>query len=273
MTTIQQLQAAAKKAPHYRVTCGALEVMGSPGATRWSFNYLIKKTAETRGAYGKQNAVDYLAKIAPDMPIENVTFPSSKIETLIFEAQAIDGAAHKARIVRTASGGIELRLYEAARENEQGRIGYVMTERYWNRMEFDSLSSAIRECAQTLSLTLHEVYSHLSADDMRTLQSECDTPRGFMVHMSRVRSAHLRTRAWSENALDVRAFHAFALTCDKDGNRIVEKAADYTQTTIILWRSYGGSSSSIRTARAVFHDSYALARQGRLVETVRLNRR
>jgi hypothetical protein len=49
--------------------------------------------------------------------------------------------------------------------------------------------------------------------------------RAALVQIQRVRAAYLRNRAWSENALDVRAFHAFALTCDKDGNALIEHTA------------------------------------------------
>lgn len=141
MATIAQVQAAVKTAPHYRVTVGALEVIGAPGASRWSFSYIVRgnMARNERSVYGKQPAIDYLASIAADMPIENVTF--------------------NFRLADKPVGG--------------GR--------------FDR--------------------------------------RAAMIQINRARAGYLRNRVWSAGALDVRAFHAFALTCDKDGNYLVERAA------------------------------------------------
>lgn len=75
MTTIKQAQDAVKKAPHYRVTVGALEIFGAPGKDRWHFDYIVKKEGPfgARGAYGKRNAEEYLRK-AGDLEIVPVTF-------------------------------------------------------------------------------------------------------------------------------------------------------------------------------------------------------
>jgi hypothetical protein len=78
--------------------------------------------------------------------------------------------------------------------------------------------------------------------------------RETLITASRSRAASLRTRAWSEQALDHLAFHAFALTCDKDGNATVLRAADELAAYL------RDSPSDITNARDAFRSLYGIAR-------------
>jgi hypothetical protein len=78
--------------------------------------------------------------------------------------------------------------------------------------------------------------------------------RVALVSESRTRAMLQRNRAWSENALDVRAFHAFALTCDKDGNALVERVAATLQSYL------RNSREEITHVGAAFRALYGIER-------------
>jgi hypothetical protein len=69
---LAKIQAAVKSAPNYRAMVGGLEVIGSPGKFRWSFEYVVRVArtdGKSRTAYGKRNAEEYVATLADDTPI------------------------------------------------------------------------------------------------------------------------------------------------------------------------------------------------------------
>lgn len=113
---IQKLQAAAKVAPHYRVTVGALEVIGAPGVSRWSFNYVVRGNLARNGrtAYGKRNAEDYLRTIGDAYPIQEVTFSAQRLTP---EEQARNTADNERAIMiaRTRSH-VDMLRYRYAEE-------------------------------------------------------------------------------------------------------------------------------------------------------------
>lgn len=78
MITLAKVQAAVKAAPHYRVRVGHLEVIGTPGASRWTFDYVVRNTPRASDgrlftAYGRANAAEYLEARGAYLAIEEVT--------------------------------------------------------------------------------------------------------------------------------------------------------------------------------------------------------
>lgn len=78
--------------------------------------------------------------------------------------------------------------------------------------------------------------------------------RSGLVSANRARAEYLRNRAWSENALDVRAFHAFALTDDKGDFNIARETANELRE--ILTECPG----DITDARLAFRAMYSTRR-------------
>lgn len=78
MITLAKVQAAVKAAPHYRVRVGHLEVIGTPGASRWTFDYVVRNAPRASDgrlftAYGRANAAEYLEARGAYLAIEEVT--------------------------------------------------------------------------------------------------------------------------------------------------------------------------------------------------------
>lgn len=130
MTTIQQVQAAVKSAPHYRVNVGALEVIGAPGRFRWTFDYIVRKVVGANGitiraAYGKRNAVDYLATLPADTAIVPLTFEKPAAPETVDAVQADHGnklsehAASRIAEHRAARKSVALSI-QSARDNSRG---------------------------------------------------------------------------------------------------------------------------------------------------------
>lgn len=207
MATIQQVQNAVKRAPHYRVTCGALEVIGAPGAARWTFDYIVRRE-NGRGAYGKRNAVEYLATLASDTPIENVTFEKrGASETLYTEKR--DARVTLSRVA----------LNDWRMDVEVSAVTPGAWRNYDSAKGYASRSAALAHASGYFGI-------HVVENDARGMAEQAELyaacvahveKRKAMIAANRERAALLRNRAWSDVALDNRAFHAFALAGDRDG--------------------------------------------------------
>lgn len=237
MATIAQVQAAAKAAPHYRVTCGALEVIGAPGVSRWSFDYIVRRE-NGRGAYGKRNAVDYLATLASDAVIVPVTF-ERKAAPRVAPAivSTVVTGSHKADI--HANGFVE--LFEAVSENADGSIVWELYSEFF----CGTVDAATAHVNQEFCLT--------NPDAEQASETE-EEKRAAMIENNRRRAYALRNRKWSEQALDNRAYHSFALCMDKDGNPSAMRAAAELQTYLRENRH------DITNVGAAFRALYGIAR-------------
>lgn len=78
--------AAVKSSPNHRAMVGDLEVLGSPGRDRWSFNYIIRtvKDGKTRVAYGRANAERYVDKLPND------SFINTNIAKFVYAAAPVE---------------------------------------------------------------------------------------------------------------------------------------------------------------------------------------
>lgn len=203
MTTIQQVQNAVKRAPHYRVTCGALEVIGAQGAARWTFDYIVRRE-NGRGGYGKRNAVEYLATLASDTPIENVTFEKKTRPQVV---STVVSGAHTAHIYSNGYVRIDEAVSDA---NESHTV-------FYDDKQCADVASATQWVNESFGLSDPDAQGMAEQAELYAACVAHVEKRKAMIAANRERAAMLRNRAWSDVALDNRAFHAFALAGDKDG--------------------------------------------------------
>jgi predicted acyl esterase len=82
--------------------------------------------------------------------------------------------------------------------------------------------------------------------------------RNAMIALNQARAAYLRSRQWSDKALETLAWHAFALAMDRDGDAVVRAAVKRYANWSMCRHSI---ASGLWTPRDAWHVAYAESRQ------------